>query len=1055
MIQMTETTWHQESYDRFLQERLPELLSERLPLAGYSAEFPSETTARVTVSVLGSGSEISATFDGLHRPDREGMLWLGGDNGSALGGPAWAHPRIVLPYADQEDLEAANIKCIGEHLYDYVEARLGEAPAGLSWDEALLRSWLPIDTWFDSFYHDPPTSLSSVYAQWLDKTNWLARKIHARRLVIPSATGALTFANIGRVSPLETPEGGNVNKICSVAMGAVIRDGKLVIVDDSPEAGFGLPAMMIPFIEHSADARLIMSCNMMRQWLPTAKPEPAIVQTGYEPDTPGFWCGRSLLTAYAPWGADTFEDAVVISESCARRFSTEPAPTQSYREAYTPLQAGDRLSNRHGAKCTVSRILPDDEMPHLNGAPVDLVYSPSGVITRLNLGQLWEAAAGRIAHLTGEPFLAPPFRGPSQEDLRALLKDLGLPEDGLDLLTLGKDGPALDRTSCVGWVYWGRLDFEAITKISYTTGAGGGAGSDADGTAYSGQTLRHLEYAALREIGAYETIRELYQTRSTRNPEVSTLAARIAQGPVEQSPSPSPAFANLTSRLAAAGIKAERVDAGIEFALQSPDGGLELARPVAHPWLRGTYVASIGVRTDVAEYEAVVKVNAQVERLIRSGAPETLVRKGVAALETNVGSYFEALVSPEDLRWSESVVFSGRAVLSPDHALALDQISLPDEMAWALFAPMLMRDYPHPDAIVQRTPEAARALDALMERSWVLLSSPTLYSQPEHVHTPLLALRPRRDQGSVIRIPAAITSLMNADFDGDLGAVFLPVTEAGQREAGALLTLNAFLARNPRLLENVRPSQDAHWGLAQLSLSDNGRAELIALGIDPPPAGLLTKGEVTNALMRIFEREGLLAAIGAAERLRRRGFEAAKRSGWSIGPFLGRTLDLPPKPGVGEWLEKWPRYAEELTDMLTRQETFEDNDLDPARLSIMSGARGVIRLLLYYVIGWGSVKDIHGDTAVIRRGLVEGLTPQESTLLALGLRQSWYREVRREMTLDAPQPVSIGGRHVLARAMRAQYPGAVFARAAAAGETDPLTETDSRLFVGLEPRRSA
>ncbi len=38
---------------------------------------------------------------------------------------------------------------------------------------------------------------------------------------------------------------------------------------------------------------------------------------------------------------------------------------------------------------------------------------------------------------------------------------------------------------------------------------------------------------------------------------------------------------------------------------------------------------------------------------------------------------------------------------------------------------------------------------------------------------------------------------------------------------------------------------------------------------------------------------------------------------------------------------------------------------------------------------------------------------------------------------------------VLARARRSPHPGVVLARAAAQGETDPLTDTDSRLFVGL------
>ena len=47
------------------------------------------------------------------------------------------------------------------------------------------------------------------------------------------------------------------------------------------------------------------------------------------------------------------------------------------------------------------------------------------------------------------------------------------------------------------------------------------------------------------------------------------------------------------------------------------------------------------------------------------------------------------------------------------------------------------------------------------------------------------------------------------------------------------------------------------------------------------------------------------------------------------------------------------------------------------------------------------------------------------------------------------------GFHVLCRAMRSQRPGVVFASAAATGEVDPLTDVDSRLFVGLPVGRSA
>ena len=143
-------------------------------------------------------------------------------------------------------------------------------------------------------------------------------------------------------------------------------------MDESPEATLGLSAVLIPFLEHNDPPRILMGANMMRQWLSpsapetapvncpkgmsrvAASPEPALVQTGYEPDAPDFWCGRNLLTAFISWGGDTLRSGIVISESCAARLNFPYA-----------VEPGDKISNRHGTKGVISRILPDDEMPIL------------------------------------------------------------------------------------------------------------------------------------------------------------------------------------------------------------------------------------------------------------------------------------------------------------------------------------------------------------------------------------------------------------------------------------------------------------------------------------------------------------------------------------------------------------------------------------------------------------------------------------------------------------------------------------------------------------------
>jgi DNA-directed RNA polymerase subunit beta len=59
------------------------------------------------------------------------------------------------------------------------------------------------------------------------------------------------------------------------------------------------------------------------------------------------------------------------------------------------LQLGDKLSGRHGNKGIVSRISPVEDMPYMkDGTPVDMVLTPIGIPSRMNIGQLFEALLG-------------------------------------------------------------------------------------------------------------------------------------------------------------------------------------------------------------------------------------------------------------------------------------------------------------------------------------------------------------------------------------------------------------------------------------------------------------------------------------------------------------------------------------------------------------------------------------------------------------------------------------------------------------------------------------
>lgn len=96
-----------------------------------------------------------------------------------------------------------------------------------------------------------------------------------------------------------------------------------------------------------------------------------------------------------------------------------------------PLEVGDKLTGLHGNKGIVSLVLEDHEMPFIKetGKPVDLLLNPASVTSRVNLGQLMETAAGKIAQKTGTPYLVHNFsKGSNVGELNEELKKHGIPD---------------------------------------------------------------------------------------------------------------------------------------------------------------------------------------------------------------------------------------------------------------------------------------------------------------------------------------------------------------------------------------------------------------------------------------------------------------------------------------------------------------------------------------------------------------------------------------------------------------------------------------------------
>ena len=91
--------------------------------------------------------------------------------------------------------------------------------------------------------------------------------------------------------------------------------------------------------------------------------------------------------------------------------------------SHDKLQVGDKISNRHGNKCTVCRKESDADMPQLaNGESVEVILNPLGVGSRMNIGQIKEATLGLVGHVLSLQFDADAYNTMTDIELRTWVK---------------------------------------------------------------------------------------------------------------------------------------------------------------------------------------------------------------------------------------------------------------------------------------------------------------------------------------------------------------------------------------------------------------------------------------------------------------------------------------------------------------------------------------------------------------------------------------------------------------------------------------------------------
>jgi DNA-directed RNA polymerase subunit beta len=182
------------------------------------------------------------------------------------------------------------------------------------------------------------------------------------------------------------------------------------------------------------------------------------------------------------------------------------------------ISVGDKMAGRHGNKGVISKILPEEDMPHLqDGTPVDILLNPLGVPSRMNVGQILETHLGWAAAKLGFRAITPVFDGASEEELRKTLKEAGIPESGKTFLYDGRTGERFEQPVTVGYIYMLKLHHLVDDKVhARATGPyslitqqplGGKA-------RFGGQRFGEMEVWALEAYGAAYILQELLTVKS-------------------------------------------------------------------------------------------------------------------------------------------------------------------------------------------------------------------------------------------------------------------------------------------------------------------------------------------------------------------------------------------------------------------------------------------------------------------------------------------------------------------------------------------------------------
>ncbi len=228
------------------------------------------------------------------------------------------------------------------------------------------------------------------------------------------------------------------------------------------------------------------------------------------------------------------------------------------------VQVGDKLAGRHGNKGVISTILPEEDMPFLpDGQPVDMILSPLGILSRMNIGQVLETHLGWAASKLGYQAAVPSLAGPTEKVIKNELRKAGLPEDGKIFIYDGRTGKKFEQKTTVGVIYFMKLMHMVEDKIHmrsigpYSLITQQPLGGKAQ---FGGQRFGEMEVWALEGYGAAHTLQEMLTIKSDDVQGRAKTYEAIVNGEEIKAPHLPESFKVLLSEIKGLGLNIELVE---------------------------------------------------------------------------------------------------------------------------------------------------------------------------------------------------------------------------------------------------------------------------------------------------------------------------------------------------------------------------------------------------------------------------------------------------------------------------------------------------------------